>query len=144
MGKLRADYPAYLALLFCVCAPGCDSGFALPCPVFGKVSYRGAPLHTGTVVFIPDVNRGGSGPIARADVQMDGSYLLQTGESAGAAPGWYRVTIAALDTRFDDNTQDGFAIPMSLIPEKYRDPTLSGLVCEVKVGQENRIDFDLQ
>jgi hypothetical protein len=144
MGKLRAIYSAYLALFLCLCALGCDSGFAVPCPVFGKASYKGIPLHTGSVVFIPDESRGGSGPIARADIQIDGSYLLQTGESAGAAPGWYRVTIAALDTRFEDSGTDGFAIPVSLIPEKYRDPTLSGLVCEVKVGQENRIDFDLQ
>lgn len=144
MGMLRAVYPAYLALLIWLCAFGCDSGFAVPCPVFGKVSFRGMPLHTGSVVFIPDESRGGSGPIARADVQMDGSYLLLTGDSAGTAPGWYRVTIAALDTHYGDSGPNGFAVPFSLIPEKYCDPTLSGLVCEVKVGQENRIDFDLQ
>jgi hypothetical protein len=144
MGKLRALYPAYLALLLWLCVPGCDSGFALPCPVFGRVSYKGAPLRTGTVVFIPDATRGSSGPLARADIQTDGSYVLQTGESAGAPPGWYRVTIAALETRFDDNTRDSSVIPLTLIPEKYRDPALSGLVCEIKIGQENRIDFDLE
>jgi hypothetical protein len=29
------------------------------------------------------------------------------------------------------------------VPERYRDPQLSDLVCEVKPGQENGINFNL-
>jgi hypothetical protein len=42
-------------------------------------------------------------------------------------------------------THEGaFRIPHSLLPDKYRDPELSGLIGEVKAGQENLIDFHLE
>src|ERR1700736_3962239 len=64
--------------------------------VRGKVSYRGKPLATGTIVFAPDSLRGNSGPLARADIQADGSYQLKAGTLVGATPGWHRVTVAAV------------------------------------------------
>jgi hypothetical protein len=34
-------------------------------------------------------------------------------------------------------------VPRTLLPEKYRDPELAGLVREVKAGQENVINLAL-
>jgi hypothetical protein len=130
------------ALLFAA-AVGCHGASVPQASVAGKVSFRGMPLRGGTIVFIPDASRGSSGPLARGTIQTDGSYRLQTeDESSGAPAGWYRVTVMAID---------GFAyagaaayVPRSLLPDKYRDPDLSGLVCEVKPGRDNQINFNLE
>jgi hypothetical protein len=121
-------------------AVGCGQGQKATL-VQGKVLYRGSPVPCGMIVFTPDAGRGGSGPFARAEIHSDGSYDLRTGESAGAGPGWYRVTVVAVEASAGPS---GFAVPRSLVPAKYRDPELSGLECEVKAGQSNHINFDLQ
>jgi hypothetical protein len=136
-------FPASLPLTaLLLVAVGCHGGSAPQAAVFGKVSFHGMPLRGGTIVFIPDPSRGGSGPLARGTIQTDGSFHLQTEDGAAGAPaGWYRVTVMAID---------GFAyagpgayVPRSLLPDKYRDPDLSGLVCEVKPGHDNQINFNL-
>lgn len=123
---------------------GCDAGSAPLAPVHGKVSYKGAPLPRGTIVFIPDASRGSSGPLARADIQADGSYRLRTGGSEGAPAGFHRVTVAALAAPAAVPAGQRFSVPRSLLPEKYRDPDLSQLTCEVKPGKENGINFNLE
>jgi hypothetical protein len=113
-------------------------------PVRGKVLYKGQPLTTGSIVFAPDSGRGTSGPLAIADIQTDGSYVLHSGESLGAVVGWHRVTIVALEMQTVPPNATCYPTPRSLVPEKYRDPELSGLACEVKAGQENGINFNLE
>jgi hypothetical protein len=106
------------------------------------VFYNRAPLAGGTIVFAPDPDRGGSGPLLRADIQPDGSYVLSNGDRPGAPPGWYRVTVVALQA--EPAGQASFAPPRSLLPPRYRDPDLSGLSCQVREGQENTCDFNLE
>jgi len=129
-----------LALLFA----GCDGGPRPFAPVTGKVSYQGAPLRGGTIVFVPDPDRGNNGPLAKGTIQVDGKYLLKTGDIPGATPGWYRVTVIAVEEVQFSAGGNSLAVPRSLVPEKYRDPQLSDLTCEVKPGQENGINFNLQ
>src|SRR5438552_2308150 len=62
--------------------------------VRGTVFYRGEPVRGGTVVFAPDPDRGGSGPLAIAEIQPDGTYVLRTDGENGAVPGWHRVTVS--------------------------------------------------
>lgn len=123
-------------MLVCLAA-GCSGEVGEPWPVRGKVSYRGTPLRGGTVVFTPDPSRGGSGPLARAEIQGDGSYALQTDDRPGTAAGWYRVTVVAVEA-------SGTASRRGLLPGKYSDPELSGLSYQVKAGQENTIDLHLE
>jgi hypothetical protein len=139
MGKKRCRDFASLALLISGLASGCDYGFGEPAPVQGHVAYQGVLLRTGTVVFAPDMKHGNTGALARADIQFDGSYALQTEGREGVRPGWYRVTIAALERPADDA-----GMPISLLPDKYTDPETSGLACEIKPGQENHIEFNLE
>ncbi len=125
------------AALILFLALGCDGERGVSAPwlarVHGKVYRQGVPLQGGTIVFIPDAGRGGEGPLARAEIQPDGTYTLRTGDAHGAVPGFHRVTVLATD-------QPG-AAPLS---RKYRDPELSGLEREVKPGQDNTINFDLE
>ena len=85
-----------LALLFCACGLiGCGSADPPPSRtlVHGTVSYLNRPLVGGTIVFIPDEERGTTGPLIHADIQPDGTYSLRTGELAGVVPGSYLVTV---------------------------------------------------
>ncbi len=118
---------------------GCQQKSTALNHVTGKIFYKGAPLQTGIVVFSPDTARGETGKIAAAKIGYDGSYTLLTGDAKGATAGWYRVTVAAVvgsNASYD-------LTPVSLIPEKYRDPQLSQLQCEVKLGRDNHLDFNL-
>jgi hypothetical protein len=125
----------FAAMVFLLLA-GCEGGESLM-PVRGKVSYQGTPLRSGIVVFSADAERGTDGPVACAAIDFDGTYSLKTGDKEGIAPGWYRVTVTAVA----DNRSE---LPIELIPEKYRDPQLSSLQCQVKRGHDNVVDFDLQ
>jgi hypothetical protein len=120
---------------------GCQQGTATLAPVHGKVLYHGVVLQSGTIVFTPDASRGGSGPLAHAEIQADGTYSLRSGQGFGAVPGWHRVTVAAV---YAPVNAQGYAVPQSLVPDRYRDPQLSGLVCEVKRDQPNVFDFNLE
>jgi hypothetical protein len=111
--------------------------------VHGKVSHDGVPLPGGTIVFTPDSARGNVGPLARAEIQPDGTYSLRTGDQAGATPGWHRVTVVSVEVAALPPPGQRFALPHSLLPPRYRDPDLSGLTCEVKPAQDNVLDFNL-
>jgi hypothetical protein len=130
------------AVLLCAAA-GCGPRAAPLVPVRGKVTFRGVPLHTGSIVFAPHAERGGSGPLARADIQPDGTYMLATGDKPGAVAGWHRVTVVAVEAP-PRSAGEPFAIPRLLLPAHYGDPELSGLSREVAAGRENRIDFNLE
>jgi hypothetical protein len=133
----------YLAALVLVLAAGCAGrGTDRATALAGKVSYRGKAVGTGTIVFVPDGSRGTNGPPLCAAIQPDGGYKVTAGASAVPA-GWYRVTIAAVAVPPAGPGQ-AFGVPYSLLPDRYRDPELSGLVCEVKAGRENAINFNLE
>jgi hypothetical protein len=135
--------PPALALFLLLPVGGCESGAESLAPVQGKVSYRGVTLHTGTIVFSPDPARGTFGPVASGQVQADGSYSLWTGAQPGAVIGWHRITIIAMESDSSGPAKGRFTRPHSLLPEHYRDPATSGLYCEIKGGQENQVDIDL-
>jgi len=122
---------------------GCGSGKPPFQLVHGTVTYQERPLACGTIVFTPDASRGHAGPIASSEIKSDGSYSLKTDGKSGAAPGWYRVTVLAVEMPAQPDAGDRFAVPHSLLPEKYRDPELAELAREVTAGKENRIDFRL-
>lgn len=127
-------------LIVCLLAAllaGCQKPAALN-HVSGKVYYKGALLRTGVIVLTPDSSKGETGKIAYGAIKDDGTYVIATDDAPGAAAGWYRVTIGALSGSGSVDTA-----PISLIPEKYRDPLLSQLQCEVKANIDNRLDFNL-
>jgi len=127
----RLDARGQWALVFLLLAgTGCDSSGPSLASVSGRVVFRNIPLHTGTIVFTPDSLRGSMGPSARGQIGPDGAYSLQTEDKPGAVPGWHRVTIVAMDAAAGPRSGE-FMVPRSLLPDKYRDPEQSGLVCEI-------------
>lgn len=133
-----------LLLLLLATSSGCSRSGATLAPVRGRVAYRGMVLRAGSIVFSPDADRGTRGPLARADIRPDGTFQLMTGEAPGAVPGWHRVTIAAVEPVMSYAPDQPFASPRSLLPEKYRAPDLSGLLCEVQKAKENEFNFNLE
>lgn len=143
MSRARMLRLGALVLALSVLAGGCRRSTVLH-PVTGKVTYRGAVLTNGIVVFTPDATRGESGPIAVGTIREDGSYMLNTGDAVGAGAGWYRVTVAAFTAAVPKTAM--LAPPnvsLAVLPEKYRDPELSLLRCQVKADQANSIDLNL-
>jgi hypothetical protein len=125
-------------------AAGCGQDEPAPAAVHGRVFYKGAPLTRGSIVFSPDPDKGGSGPLARGQVRSDGSYTLASDGRPGAPPGWHRVTVVSVESPPTRASGTAFAEVRSLLPRKYAAPDLSGLEAQVKPGEDNVIDFHLE
>lgn len=120
---------------------GCENAETQPAlvKVHGTVTYLDRPLAGGTIVFIPDEERGTVGALIHADIRTNGTYSLQTGEHEGVAPGSYRVTV-----RLADPTPDRSRQTWPQPPERYSDPRTSGLSCKVQAVELHTINFHLQ
>jgi hypothetical protein len=121
-----------VAALTLVLAAGCGQDELALAPVRGTVYYNGVPLKGGTIVFAPDRERGCCGSVATASIRTDGTYVLRTGDTNGATPGWHRITIA------------GPSAPgkPSALPHRYSE-ALPCLCREVVPDHENVIDLHL-
>ncbi len=96
---------------------GCGPKMALY-PVSGTVEFRGKALTTGVVAFHHD---DGVSPIAKGDIQSDGSFTLETFKPGdGAVAGAYTVTVTSMIPGVGIEGQDAdYRPPKPLIPLKY-------------------------
>lgn len=151
LAPLAASFLGLLAL-----ASGCGDGTGLPerYPVSGTVTYKGAPVETGAITFMPvDVANGRS---ASGTIE-DGDYYLTTAvDGDGALPGEYKVTITSRDVDYDqamagveggmpkqDDVAKAINEAENLVPAKYSLPETSGLTYTVTEGSNRGTDFDL-
>jgi hypothetical protein len=132
---------AFYFFAVALAAWGCGSSDK-PTPVHGRVFYRGRPLPGGTIVFTPDLERGGFGPLATGEIDSDGRYTLHTQEQLGVVPGWHRVTIASPASAVAPGQEA--SPPLIDIPRKYSDPHQSGLLRQVRPGVGAEHDFFLE
>lgn len=85
------------ALLACLLLSGCgllSEGGPARYEVSGTVTYQGAPVPYGEIVFEPDSTKGNEGPAARAVIQ-NGAYLVD--KEKGVVSGPLRVRINGYD-----------------------------------------------
>lgn len=127
-----------VAVLALAIFPGCGSSDREEtAPVTGTVTYNGAPLEQGTVIFYPATGRPAYGKIANGSLTDVTTY-----ESAdGAIPGAHKIAVQSTDNAAD---ADPMAAGKSLIPERYSDPEKSGLTAEIESGKENEIKLELK
>src|SRR5262245_24020292 len=138
--------PLSVAVLCVLAGCGSSDGRSHTAPVKGTVTYKGEPLRTGSIVFVPDAG----GKTAAADISREGEYVLGSYESTdGAIPGKHRIMIIALSapggTGLPEDTiklKGGADSPISLLPEKFSEDRKSLLVANVKDG-DNTIDIVL-
>ncbi len=123
-----------LVLLLLTAAAGCSRTPPGETTVRGSVSFNGLPVAGGLVVFSPDADRGGSGKPLSGTIEPDGSFRLRKGTAV--PPGWYRVSIAP-----SPGHPAGSSLPF---PGELARPDTSGLVREVKPGEENHIHFAIE
>lgn len=115
---------------------GCGNGGAATAEVSGKVTYKGEPLGTGSVLFLNSLGQPASGTIGPG-----GQYRLR------ATLGSHKVGIESREPSVPDTrktAKPGMGLPgKSLIPEKFGQTDNSGLTADVKSGS-NQLDFDLK
>jgi hypothetical protein len=98
-------------------------------PVSGKVSYKGEPLTTGTVILVADAVKGNTTKHEpRGPIDDKGNFQVNTAGRAGAPPGWYKVAVIA-NKPPDPNKL--YAVTGSLLPKKYANANSSELAIEV-------------
>lgn len=112
-------------------------------PVTGTVTYNGDTLKIGSLLFVPV----GGGPTAEANIEADGTFEMGTYDlDDGAVIGQHKVMITAITapggSGLPEDVIDGDGAPVWVIPEFYGNLEKSGLVVDVKSG-ENEVDFVL-
>jgi len=158
----RTGLNGLILLLVAVgCTGGSSEGRVNVYPVSGKVTMGGGPLVNATVAFAP--REGQPTAVGRTDV--NGEYHLSTyGGDDGAAAGSYSVVVtkplggggtsAAAEAHGTDPTANydgggghgagGGAGTAGAVPERYSNSNETPLSAEVKSGDENRFDFDIE
>jgi hypothetical protein len=117
---------------------GCQQRSKLP-PIAvttGLVTLDGKPLDGGTVTFIPDSEKGTTGPTGVSEIDKSGHYRIITAKQNGAIVGFHKVRVVSLDSTKPGNPWR--------IPILYDTPEESGLAAEVKAGQTNDIPLALK
>ncbi len=100
-------------------------------PVSGKVALGTDPLPGGLVTFHPDTAKGNTSKFLPFGPIKDGAYTLQTLETKGAPPGWYKVTVSSMAPPGAGATTPGDMPQGPKLNTKYVAPTTTDLSIEV-------------
>jgi hypothetical protein len=165
MIKRTSFYGSFTLLLICIAlslgCPQAEVDRPPTHPVTGTVTYNGEPVEGANVTFVA----AGEGQGAAAVTDASGKYSLSTFASGdGAVAGEYGVKIVKFEGGAAEAAGDAGAEPMEpggvpdemlgggeegedtgpkdLLPEKYADPSTSGLSATVAEGS-NTFDFPL-
>lgn len=126
-----------LGLLACVLLAlfGCSESSTLT-SVVGTVLLDGKPLAHGSVTTLPKTGRGAVGAI-----DDQGRFELVTrGQGTGVPAGVHRVAVVAFQ---DPGATDLEGRREIIVPQRYTNPTTSGLTIEVVANQENVVTLEL-
>jgi hypothetical protein len=75
---------------------GCGSNKRTVAQMSGKVTFKGKPVPTGFINFMPDVTAGNAGEVKAFPI-VDGVYNTAEGENPGIYPGTNKVMISGFD-----------------------------------------------
>ena len=111
--------------------------------VQGKVTYRQAPVATGSVIF-----QNADGTVAMsANLNADGTYQVKSADRDGLPPGQYKVAISPGVIGSGEvvlATMPGQApVGPPPVPAKYHSPENSGLSATVAAGTNPPFNFEL-
>jgi len=126
-------------ILVVVMLSGCGSGPRLT-QVSGVVTLDGAPLADASICLIPTEE----GPIANANSDAQGHFVLMTSNRPGVTPGQYRATVSKTELQGVDPQQVGVYTNITekwITPQRYGQVETSGL--EYDISAANR-DFRIE
>lgn len=143
-----------LCCLLAVWSAGCGGGSNLPKgatgTVRGRITFQGNPVPEGSVVTFM---RESDGAMAVGKTDASGEYLLRMKDGVKIVVGEYRVSIGP--PNLAENLDQDQAMEMHMsgklknpadvkeIPERYRSPEKSTLICVVEAGS-NEFDVDMK
>lgn len=131
-----ASFCASLGLALLLAATGCRSYEKETAPVRGTVTLDGQPIPGATVMCAPPSGRAASGVVG-----PDGSFALSTyGKGDGAIIGRHPVAVFPPSPLNEAAVMPAWA---AKLPMKYQNTASSGLVCEVKRGEDNVLTIEL-
>lgn len=140
VGRLAALAVCCVAVWLAAGCGGGNNGLAV---VKGKITYKGKPVPSGTINFLPS---DGNKPSATGEIQPDGSYSLKTfvanRPSDGAVVGEHKVVIVAMEDMGARLPEQRVALPPPIVPVKYTSPATTDLTATV-ADKENTINFEL-
>lgn len=125
---------------------GCGSSGPTVVPVHGKVTWKGQPLDSGTVVFHQvNLPAGELRRPAMALLKPDGTFRLSSLEEGdGVLPGRYAVSVQSLTGGNAMEFLDANSAPTSRIPHRYGSPETSGLTAKIAADAGAvELQFDL-
>ena|SRR5947209_3097132 len=133
----------FLAAIAAVSFVGCQPGETMV-HVEGQVKHEGKPLTTGIVILHADEGKGNSSKHEpRGVIGTDGRFKVTTHPREGAPPGWYKIAVIAQERSNDPDNP--YALPKSLLPDKFGKADESGLAFEVrKDAPPGAYDLDLK
>lgn len=135
---VRAHLTITFTCLFALSFVGCKKSGLEMIPIHGDVSYNGATLQNvtqGIVRYTPKES-GTAAREATGRIQPDGTFVLTTFKGGdGVVAGEYNITVTAnsgaMLTRAETESGTKHPAPKSMIPEKYRNASTSGLTDSV-------------
>jgi hypothetical protein len=127
----------FALVLIVAAALGCGGG--PEADVTGRVTLNGNAVGPGTIVFASV--SAGDNP-ATGTIQVDGRYFLKSNRERGLRAGRYKVSVTVFDQPIVPAGQRSTAPVKLVTPEKYADPSTSGLEYDVAAGK-NTIDVVL-
>lgn len=132
-----------LGFLMIMVLAGCAESTGGRVAVEGSVGFKGAPLDTGFIMFVPE-NAGGPATQASAMI-ANGSYKIPAHQ--GLYPGKYRVALSSGDGKTPAGDPNALPGPTGNFSSKERIPakfnTETTLAIEVKAGAKNAFDFQV-
>lgn len=128
-----------VALLMVLTLAGCGKSVETG-TLTGKVTYKGQPLEFGSVMLQPK----DGGPVARGTIGADGTYSMAIDGKPGAPIGVNQVRVTCFTSQRPGADSGGEkSVGDSLIPERYSRFSSSGLLVEVRPGENPPYDIEL-
>jgi hypothetical protein len=137
-GTWRRPIVGCLLLMMATSLVGC--GTSAESTVSGAVTLDGVALDHGQVVFVP-TGSGGQG--VTGQIQSDGSYRMQVGQTGGLQAGEYKVVVLARAPALTSSTPGAPPAPGKLVtPARYGNAATTDLQFVVEPGG-NTINLEL-
>jgi hypothetical protein len=141
MKHARLLLTATLAVPMFFLLGGCGPSGSKHWPVTGKVTFQGHPVAVGVIRF----SNPQRGIDITAALKPDGAYCVVAAKGKGLPEGTYQVAISPppANAPFGPMKPAAKSQAWPSVPEKYSNPTTSGLTLVVK-SNDNRFDVDMR